>query len=522
MDTKRSVLNIATSIASHIFLLAVAIFVRHLLIQNVGNDVNGLNSLYASIIGMLGVIELGVGRAIIYSMYKPIVDGDERLVTALYGLYKKFYLIIGAVIFAAGLLVLPIVPRMISDYETVSVNVYTTFLLTLVSVAISYLYSAKTALIEANKDNYITTGILTVSRLTQYALQIVVILVWKSFTLFLICQIISTLLVWLLTEIVVRKRYNQIATRREKVDKVTKTEISKNVKASVMHKIGTKMVQSVDSLIISGFIGVAILGKYSNYTYISSAMVGIISLFFSPLTSVVGHLCAEGNQEKSKHYFDFFYVLNYILAVVFFLGYYAVINSVVALLFGSGLEVSHAIVFIITLNQFIQYMRNSSLLFRNASGTFYYDRWKPIAEGVVNLILSLLFVMVFPEELRVVGVIVATIITNLLICDTVEPFVVFKYVFGQKPGKFYIKNYSYIGLFTLALILMTYLTRPAGSPITGIILNGFISIGVSLITLGFVAVVDRSFRTEVYSMGWKAVKWSGRVLHRILDRAPFE
>lgn len=121
--------------------------------------------------------------------------------------------------------------------------------------------------------------------------------------------------------------------------------------------------------------------------------------------------------------------------------------------------------------------------------------------------------MIFPEELRVVGVIVATIITNLLICDTVKPFVVFKYVFGQKPGKIYVKNYSNIGLFTLALILMTYLTRLASSLIIWILTNGLISIGVSLVTLGIVAIVDKTFRLEVCTMGRKAVEWSGRVMH---------
>ena len=265
----------------------------------------------------------------------------------------------------------------------------------------------------------------------------------------------------------------------------------------VMHKVGTIMVQSVDSMIISGFIGVVILGKYSNYTYIATTMVGIITLFFTPLTSIIGHLCAEGNKEKSKGYFDCFYCLNYVLGVVFFLGYYAVIDSVVMLLFGPGLSVSHTIPFIITLNQFIQYMRNASLLFRNASGTFYNDRWKPIAEGVANLILSLLFVTIFPEEYKVVGVIVATIITNLLICDTVEPFVVFHHVFGRSPKQFYFKNYSYIALFTVALLYLTYLTKATNSPITGILINGFISLGVSFLVLAFVALVDKSFRNSV-------------------------
>lgn len=514
MDKRRSILNVSVSIFSRIILLIAAIFVRRLLIQNIGNNVNGLNSLYTSIIGMLTVAELGVGRAIVYSMYRPIVVGEKRQIAALYCLYRKLYRIIGTIIFIGGLVVIPFLPRLISDYEQVSVNVYSTFLLTLISVVISYLFAAKSSLIEAHKDNYITTGISTISGLVRYGLQIVAILIWKSFSVFLICQIISTLLIWVLTEGIVRHKYPDIIKQHEAVDASTRIEIIRNTKAMLMHKIGVILVNTIDSMIISGFIGVIILGKYSNYMYICSAMVGIINLFFTPLTSVIGHLCAEGNKEKTREYFDFFYCLNYILGVVFFLGYYSVIDAVVVLLFGPGLAVAHSITFIITLNQFIQYMRNAALLFRNASGTFYYDRWKPVAEGVVNFALSLFFVMFFPEEYKVVGVIVATIITNLLICDTVEPFVVFKHVFGQKPGKFYVKNYSYISLFVLALINMTLLTRKNSTALSGILVNGIISVAVSIILLGIVAVADKDFRNEVLIMGRKAMVWVRKMMKR--------
>ena len=509
VDKRRSILNVSVSIISRVILLIAAIFVRRLLIQNIGNNVNGLNSLYTSIIGMLTVAELGVGRAIVYSMYSPIVAREKRRIAALYCLYRKLYRIIGAVVFIGGLAVIPFLPRLISDYDQVSVNVYSTFLLTLISVVISYLFAAKTSLIEAHKDNYITTVISTISSLVRYGLQIAVILIWKSFSVFLICQIISTLLVWVMTERVVRRKYPYIITRHEVVDTSTRSEIIKNTKAMLMHKIGVKLVNTIDSMIISGFIGVVILGKYSNYTYICSAMVGVINLFFTPLTSIIGHLYAEGNNDKTREYFNYFYCLNYILGVVFFLGYYAVIDAVVVLLFGSGLAVSHAIAFIITLNQFIQYMRNAAILFRNASGTFYYDRWKPIAEGVVNLVLSLLFVMVFPEDYRVVGVIVATIITNLLICDTVEPFVIFKHVFDQKPGRFYFRNYVYIGMFAIALAGMSFLTTEWTNAISSILINGCISVVVSISLLAIVAVADRKFRNVVLTMGHKAVVWVG-------------
>ena len=73
MDKKKSVLNVIISIASRILILIISLIVRRLLIQNIGNEANGLDSLYTNIIGMLAVAELGIGSAIVYSMYSPMV-----------------------------------------------------------------------------------------------------------------------------------------------------------------------------------------------------------------------------------------------------------------------------------------------------------------------------------------------------------------------------------------------------------------------------------------------------------------
>ena len=513
MDKRRSVLNVTVSLLCHVLLLSVALLVRRILILNIGNEINGLNSLYASIIGMLGVAELGIGRAIVYSMYRPIVYRNVSQIAALYNLYKHIYWIIGGIVFLMGLLTIPFLPKLINDYSILSVNVPFTFLLTLIAVVLTYLYSSKTSLIEAHKDNYIITGITTISCLIKYALQVVVILIWKSFSLFLLCQIIGTLIMWFLTEVVIRNKYREIVITSAIVDQYKKQEIVSNSKAMVMHKFGTIMVQNIDNIIISFFLGVVILGKYSNYSYIATIMVGTISLFFTPLTSIIGHLCAKDNQRKTKAYFDKFYCINFILGVVFFFGYYAVIDYVVTFLFGAGLFVSRPIAFIITLNQFIQYMRNAALLFRNASGAFYYDRWKPVAEGISNLLLSLLFVAIFPKSLRIVGVIVATIITNLFVCDIVEPYVVFKYVFGDSPNSFYIKNYGYISLFAFSLIVMSWFVKKRAIGVVGFFLNGLLSICFSFVIIGLLIVLDKSFRNEVFVIGKELKRWMCRVLH---------
>ena len=506
MDKRKSLLNISSAIVSRVLLIAAALVVRRLLIHYIGNDVNGLDSLYTSIIGVLAVAELGIGSAIIFSMYKPIVQGDKRQVASLYFLYRRLYRIIGLVILAAGILVLPFLPNLIEDYADIDVDVYITFFLALISVVLTYFYSAKSSLIEAHKDNYITTIILTASRLIMYGLQAAAILLTASFVIYLICQIIGTLIAWVLTETVARKKHPEILKTFVPIDKDTRSEIVKNIKAMFMHRVGTVLLGSIDSLIISTFIGVVVLGKYSNYTYICTVMSGIIALFFTPLTSTVGHICAQGNKEKSKTFFDHFYCLNFMLGVVFFLGYYAVIHGVVSLVFGPGLEVSSEIVFVITVSQFISFMRRSCLLFRDASGTFYYDRWKPAVEGLTNLILSLVFVRVFPEEYKVVGVIVATIITNLAICFIIEPYVVYKHAFEKSPREYFIRNYAYTGIFTAALLLLSRSISDTSNSAIRTIMNGFISIGVSIGVFAVVSFFDKKFRNELMIVGQKILR----------------
>ena len=225
-------------------------------------------------------------------------------------------------------------------------------------------------------------------------------------------------------------------------------------------------------------------------------MTGLITLFFTPLTSVVGHLCATGDREAIKKQFDHFYALNYVLGVIFFLGYFAVIDDLVVFFFGEEQKLITAIPFIITINGFVHYMRNAVLLFRDASGTFYQDRWKAVIEGFINLALSVLLVCTLPDRYSVVGVVLATAIVNLLLCDTVEPFVFYKHVLKESVKGFYIKNYLYIAYFTGLMLLIWFLRRQMGNSLYGAVINGIISLTISVLALLVLSLADKAFRRE--------------------------
>lgn len=492
MDKKKGALNVTVSIVFNIVLTFAAILERRLLIKYIGNDVNGLNSLFASIIGVLSVAELGIGGAITYCMYRPIVNGDKKTVSALFQLFKRLYLRVGFIITVGGLILTPFLKYFANGYESTDQNIYITFLITLFSVVITYVYSAKTSLINAHKNEYITTTINSAGMILQYVLQIVVLIVSRSFILYLICKIIAVIFQWIVTDLYAKKNYCEICSdiKHTELSHDIKLEVVRSIKAAFMHKIGTVLVNSADSLIISAYIGVQILGKYTNYTTIVTAMFGVITMFFLPLTAVIGHFCVSENKDKVVKYFDFFYIMNICIGFVFFLGFYAVIDDLLVVFFGKNLILDRSVPYIISANYFIQFMRKSTILFRDATGTFYYDRFKPIFEGSLNVILSVILV----QRIGIVGVIAATIITNLFVCHIVEPYVLYKHCFKISPVKHYIVRYcSLISIFAL-MSIQDMLMVSMDNYILNIILNGMISLTISLTVCVILVVLNKETR----------------------------
>lgn len=504
MDKKKSVLNVAVSIFFRFLILATSLVTRRYLIQYIGNAINGLDSLYVSILGFLSVAELGVGTAIVFCMYTPIVEKDDNKVAALYQLFSKVYWIIGGVIFLAGSILTPFVPYIANDNTQLDVNIYRTFFLTLISVVLTYAFNSKLSLFNAYRNNYISTAISSSGVVLQYVLQAVVVAITSSYELYLICKIFAVLVQWVATELITRKKYkNIISIPPRKVDNATKKDIIRNIKALFLQRIGGILVDSTSSIIISAFLGVIILGKYSNYSMIAVAVVSIISLFFTPLTSIVGHLYVR---EKSllKKYFSSFYAINYILGIVFFVGYYAIIDNLVELMLGSNLQLSRSVSFALTLNYFVKFMRQSYILFKDATGTFYEDRWRPLIEGGVNIVLSILFVVMFRnnfgEEYGVLGVCLATVLTNLLVCHIMEPYVLFKKVFKSSCKPQIIKNLILTGVFAITLFVMDILRQNCESQFAEMLVNGTISVCITLVITVAIIALNKELRSKVVGM----------------------
>lgn len=474
---KKSFYNIFSGFFMKIIILFISLFVRNFLIKYVGNEANGIISLFSSIIGVLCITELGVGAAITYSMYKPIAEKNISKITALYNFYKVIYRRIAIIIFALAAAFIPFLNFFLKDFS-LDYNIYLLFFIQLFGVIVVYFFSADISLINAYKRNYITILVLSFIQIIKIVIQALVLILTANLYLYLLATVVSEIIHMIIIKIYSKKSFADVVLGSfNEIDVDTKKQIIKDIKSIFLHKVGGILVNTIDSIVISTVLGVAILGYYSNYLLLINSLITICTMVFTQMISTIGQKFVEENKSVMKNFFMKYYLVNYMLASIMFFCFYTAADSFIDFAFGDGLNLERNIVLVISINYFIQFMRRTVLTFKDSAGLFYPDRYKPIIEGVVNLILSLIFVQIF----GVIGVILSTIITNLFICHLVEPFVLFKYGFENTPKKYYLCNFSFICIFILVVTLYHYnFNFIIDNKFLEFIVNGFIGVGLSI------------------------------------------
>lgn len=212
----------------------------------------------------------------------------------------------------------------------------------------------------------------------------------------------------------------------------------------IAHKIGGMAIFSTSNLILSKFVGLAAVGLYSNYYLIISAANSFAGQFFSSITASIGNLIAlESNQKKA----NIFKVTEFIVAwqaLVIGCGFFTLLNPLIEIWLGKQFLFDEAIVTYLIINFYFMYMRMAVNAFKNASGLYWNDRYKPIAEAVINLAASVYLTINY----GVVGVIWGGIISTLLTCFWVEPYVLFRNGIDINL-KDYFKDYLQYAVLTL-------------------------------------------------------------------------
>lgn len=444
--TKNAIKNIYTGITYQIIYTLLSFVTRTIFIYALSTEYLGINGLFSNILTMLSLAELGIGSAIIYSLYKPVAENNEKKISKLMNFYRLSYRFIGVLVLIIGILLLPFLDNLITTNKNIP-HLKVIYLLYLSSTVSTYFFAYKRSLLIASQKLHILNRIDSVVTVLLNVAQIAFLLLTHNFIIYLILQIIFSYSKNIVSAIYTDKKYPYLKKYKHlKLDIHEKKEILKNVKAMLYHKVGGVVLNATDNLIISKFISIVTVGIYSNYTMLINSVSAFLTQCFTSLTAGVGNLLVIDSKEKAFRVFKEMFLINFWLYSLCCICLVNLINPFIFIWIGKNYLLQTSTMVLVVINFYLVGMRQTVNIFKTTRGLFYKDRYKPIFECILNIGFSIYFV----QKLGVFGVLLGTFLSFMLTSFWVDPFLVYRDIFNMKLRHYFTR---YILYTILAVIL---------------------------------------------------------------------
>lgn len=407
-NTKR---NIIWGTLNKLIVILLPFLVRTALIYQLGIAYVGINGLFASILQVLSLADLGFANAIVYSMYKPLAEEDYDTVGALLAFYKKIYRVVGTVILLTGLALLPFLNHLVQGSYPETINIQLVYLIYLLNTAISYfLFAYKRSLLLASQRKDLSDNIDSIVRFILSGLQILLLFIFPNFYVFSMLIPVTTILNNILNEIVTRRKYDYII-ENSNLDKNIKKEIIEKTKGLFVYKVCAITRNSLDNIFISTFLGIATVGIYSNYYYIMISIKGFLDVISTGMSASVGHSVATESVEKNYRDLENLTFIFSWLAAWFMVCLLCLYQPFMFIWVGETNTLPFSVVISLCFYFYVWAAGDIRSQYIDASGLWDKEKIRSIAETVGNVLLNYLLIQFF----GVLGVVLATALTILFI-----------------------------------------------------------------------------------------------------------
>lgn len=488
--TKNATKNALIGIITQLIIVLLEFIGRTIFIKVLGSEYLGVNGLFTNILTILSFAELGIGNAIIFSLYKEVANDNKKKINSLLLLYKKTYKTIGITVLIVGIIIMPVLPYIINGELTIDENLYLIYSLFLINTTISYFCSYKKSVLSAYQQEYYNTLSKLISEIIKVGLQTLLLFTIKNFILYLIVQILCTFINNIIATVIANKKYSFIKKVAEPLDTKEKKQIFNNVKSLVLYKFGSIILNGTDNIIISSMINIVNVGLLANYNLLVNTINGLIGSALNGIVSSVGNLNTSNDYSKQENiFYQLFLMCTWIYGFCA-ISFFVLSESFIKIWIGHEYILPTLVVLAISLHIYINGVQFVGYTYRTTAGLFNKGKFCPIIAAILNIILSIILCKI----IGLAGVLFATSISRLLTTTWYDIYMAYKFIFNKNPIPFYIKYLRNIlivlivGLINYYLISLIFMEG-----IVGLIVKSIVSIIV--INILFLSIF---FKTKEY------------------------
>ena len=409
--TRNATRNLIADGALRAVNILIPFVMRSVLFYYLGVEYLGLGGLFASTISILNLAELGVGSAMVFSMYRPIAEDDTDTVCALLSLYRRYYRLISLVVAGIGIALTPFLPHLISGHVPDDINLYVLYYMNLVLAVASYWhYAYRNSLLNASQRMDVASVVSLCVNIVQFIVKIAVLALFRNYYLFMAVQIIAQIAKNLITARRVKKMYPQYVPRG-KLSEETVKDINQRIRDLFTARFSHVISESVDTLVVSAFLGLTVLAIFQNYLYIVSGLRSLVEAALGACLAGVGNsLVTEGHEKNfqslNKLSMLFFWVMGVCSSMLLCL-----YQPFMRMWMGEENMLDFSYVICFTILFYTLGVNRLVNMFKDAAGIWHRDRFRPLTAALVNLALNLTFI----RFLGLYGVLLSTVISVLFV-----------------------------------------------------------------------------------------------------------
>lgn len=420
---------------------------RTILINQLGIEYVGLGSLFTSVLQVLSLSELGFGAAVSYSLYKPISEKNTAKVNAILNLYRRIYIIIGFIILLLAVTLFPFLGHLVAGNVPSGISINVLYFIYVTNTVISYFFFAyKKILLSANQRYDIEVSIASAVLIIQYILQIILLLLFKNYYIYVLVIPFMTFVGNIVAYIIVNKKFYGYKCEGT-LSKTEITDIAKLTIGSFFSKVGSTVYLSVDNIVISGFLGLTVLGVYNNYYYVISSLIALFAVIHNTLRPILGN--AIVTSEKTKIWKEFNLInTGYMFLVIICCSCCLSLFQDFELVWGGGQNIlSIDIVVLLVIYFYIGRFVCPLTLYQEAAGLMWQAKFIPLVAAIVNLMVNIILVRI----IGLPGILISSIVSSVCISFPGYFKVIFKCLFNSEKKWVYIRSMT---VFTIQCIIV--------------------------------------------------------------------
>lgn len=488
---KNSLRNSIWGILNRFVMMLGPFVFRAIIIRYIGAEYVGLNGLFKSILNMLNMTELGFGTSIVFMMYKPIAEGKKDEVRQLLNLMRTVYRYVGLVVLILGCCFIPFLNVLVKNDTGANVNVLLLYCMYLFHTVVSYwMFAYRVSIFTANQRNDVVIKISLITELIMYTLQAIALYTTKNYYIYLLIFTLMIIPQNIMYYIVSRKMFPDLYCG-EKPSKDQISVLKSKIGPLMVHRVGGKVIVSIDDMIISAFLGVSFLTQYDNYYYIVSSLVGTFSVLRNGIMASIGNKIYTDSTDNT--YMTFKHVVFIWIGIV---GWCAaclagLFQPFIRLWVGEKYVYNTLSMLSIVAYFFLWQFRYIGVTMKDSAGLWEPDRFKPIIGSLLNLAASIAMVKITGS---VLGVLYPTMFVMLFIYFPWETYVLFKHLFKRNCKEYLIL----VGRCVITSVIAIVATYYVGVLIGGTSIIRFIMRAIACAVTAAGVIVLLNIRTKEF------------------------